>query len=85
MTEEWSENPAVGGASEPLEIKLFGRWSSSDVQVSDISLTVSNKRDKNMLERNLTNEMILGLHRGEGEICAISASFVRSICVKAIP
>lgn len=41
MTEEWSESPAVGGASEPLEIKLFGRWSSSDVQVSDISLTVS--------------------------------------------
>jgi hypothetical protein len=41
LPEEWSESPAVGGGAEPLEIKLFGRWSSSDVQVSDISLTVS--------------------------------------------
>ncbi len=44
MAEEWSESPAVGGAAEPLEIKLFGRWSSSDVQVSDISLTVSERK-----------------------------------------
>lgn len=36
---EWTDSAAA--AAEPLEIKLFGRWSSSDVQVSDISLTVS--------------------------------------------
>ena len=37
----WTDT--VAAAAEPLEIKLFGRWSSSDVQVSDISLTVSVK------------------------------------------
>lgn len=38
MTENWDEPaPAV----ELPEIKLFGKWSSDDVQVSDISLTVS--------------------------------------------
>lgn len=36
------ETGVTGGAIlEQPEIKLFGRWSSSDVQVSDISLTVS--------------------------------------------
>uniref|UniRef100_A0A8W8KZ26 Small ribosomal subunit protein uS7 domain-containing protein n=1 Tax=Magallana gigas TaxID=29159 RepID=A0A8W8KZ26_MAGGI len=36
MTENWDEPaPAV----ELPEIKLFGKWSSDDVQVSDISLT----------------------------------------------
>ena len=31
----------VAAIAEMPEIKLFGRWSSDDVQVSDISLTVS--------------------------------------------
>lgn len=38
MTENWDEPVAV---AEVPEILLFGRWSSDDVQVSDISLTVS--------------------------------------------
>lgn len=38
MTENWDE-PAA--AVELPEIKLFGKWSSDDVQVNDISLTVS--------------------------------------------
>lgn len=29
------------------EIKMFGRWSTDDVQVSDISLTVSECRSRN--------------------------------------
>ena len=36
--------PAPGGApvlAELPEVKLFGKWSTDDVQVSDISLTVS--------------------------------------------
>ena len=37
-SENWDEGPAV---AEIPEIKLFGKWSSDDVQVSDISLTVS--------------------------------------------
>merc|ERR1711976_480061 len=36
MAESWDEAPAV---AEVPEIKLFGKWSSDDVQVSDISLT----------------------------------------------
>lgn len=32
--------PAVAVAELP-EVKLFGKWSTDDVQVSDISLTVS--------------------------------------------
>ena len=39
MTESWDE-PAPTTAELP-EIKLFGKWSSDEVQVSDISLTVS--------------------------------------------
>lgn len=39
MTESWDEAPAA--AEVHLEIKLFNRWSADDVQVNDISLTVS--------------------------------------------
>ena len=38
MTDSWDDAPAV---AEVPEIKLFGKWSSDEVQVSDISLTVS--------------------------------------------
>lgn len=49
MGENWDEAPAQT-AAEPLpavtaeyaEVKLFGKWSCDEVQVSDISLTVSN-------------------------------------------
>ena len=37
-SDNWEESAAV---AEVPEIQLFGRWSSDDVQVSDISLTVS--------------------------------------------
>lgn len=40
MTDTWDEASPVPVQELP-EIKLFGKWSSSDVQVSDISLTVS--------------------------------------------
>lgn len=47
MGENWDEAPAP--VAEPLpavtveydEVKLFGKWSCDEVQVSDISLTVS--------------------------------------------
>ena len=39
MAESWDE-PSVVAAEMP-EVKLFGKWSSEEVQVSDISLTVS--------------------------------------------
>ena len=43
MTESWDDAaPAAQVVAELPEIKLFGKWSSEDVQVSDISLTVSN-------------------------------------------
>ena len=38
-TEDWDEQ--ISAVAEIPEIKLFGKWSSDDVQVSDISLTVS--------------------------------------------
>lgn len=28
-------------AAEPQEVKLFGKWSTDDVQIGDISLNVS--------------------------------------------
>jgi small subunit ribosomal protein S5e len=47
MAENWDSEdaPAVGGGAavavaELPEVKLFGKWSTDDVQVSDISLTV---------------------------------------------
>ncbi|GFT16272.1 40S ribosomal protein S5 [Nephila pilipes] len=39
MAEIWDDASPVPMAQELPEIKLFGKWSSSDVQVSDISLT----------------------------------------------
>jgi hypothetical protein len=41
--ESWDESAAPTVAELP-EIKLFGKWSTEDVQVSDISLTVSIKK-----------------------------------------
>lgn len=41
--ENWDEQAPVAPApvvAELPEIKLFGKWSTDDVQVSDISLTV---------------------------------------------
>lgn len=40
MSEDWTEQPLISAEPDMIEIKLFGRWSTSDVQVSDISLTV---------------------------------------------
>lgn len=39
MSQDWIDEP-YATAEPDLEIKLFGRWSTTDVQVSDISLTV---------------------------------------------
>lgn len=43
--EDWDAETQSGGlgvaAPELPEIKLFGRWTSDDVQVNDMSLTVS--------------------------------------------
>lgn len=41
VTTEWETAPAV---AETPEIKLFGKWSTDDVQINDISLQVSSKR-----------------------------------------
>lgn len=41
MSEDWTDAPVVSAVPDLPDIKLFGRWSTSDVQVSDISLTVS--------------------------------------------
>ncbi len=37
MAEDWEAVPAV---AESPEIKLFGKWSTDDVQINDISLQV---------------------------------------------
>ncbi len=49
MAEEWgnvTDEPVVAAAEQftvvtAPEIKLFGKWSTDDVQVSDINFTVS--------------------------------------------
>lgn len=44
MAEDWGavdDAAPVVVAPEVQDIKLFGKWSTDDVQVSDISLTVS--------------------------------------------
>jgi len=44
MSEDWGaadDSAPVVVAPEVQDIKLFGKWSTDDVQVSDISLTVS--------------------------------------------
>lgn len=43
MAEDWGavDDAPVVSAPEVPDIKLFGKWSTEDVQVSDISLTVS--------------------------------------------
>lgn len=42
---EWETAPAV---AETPEIKLFGKWSTDDVQINDISLQVTfNQHAKN--------------------------------------
>lgn len=38
VTENWEEN--VAPMTDVPEVKLFGKWTSEDLQVSDISLTV---------------------------------------------
>ena len=43
MSEDWGaadDTAPVVVAPEVQDIKLFGKWSTDDVQVSDISLTV---------------------------------------------
>lgn len=45
MADDMDSAPVVSAglpivSQEPSDIKLFGRWSSSDIEVSDISLTV---------------------------------------------
>lgn len=37
MAEDWTEEAVV---AEAPEIKLFGKWTTTDVQINDISLTV---------------------------------------------
>ena len=54
MEDNWDDNPPEKAAEEVAKVvaetpkirvftdmKLFGRWSTEDVQVNDISLTVS--------------------------------------------
>jgi hypothetical protein len=42
MADDWSvEESAVVVGPEVQDIKLFGKWSADEVQVGDISLTVS--------------------------------------------
>lgn len=70
MSEEWTDAPVVSAATagavaaavalpDIADIKLFGRWSTSDVQVSDISLTVSEHLDSmstKSLQLEVTND-----------------------------
>ena len=80
MAETWDE-PVVN--TEVPEIKLFGKWSSEDVQVSDISLTVSispsvhfqNVSHKNLEEYNdFSNSVIL----------KFTISYVKTKCKRVV-
>lgn len=41
MTESWDDATPAPVTAELPDIKLFGKWSSHEVEVSDMSLTVS--------------------------------------------
>merc|ERR1712154_694446 len=38
-TDDWGDDTPVQAVAEAPEVKLFGRWSTAEVQVNDISLT----------------------------------------------
>ena len=48
MSWDEEETSVPADAIEVQEIKLFGKWNPSDVQVSDISLTVSYQKFLNL-------------------------------------
>lgn len=89
MTDTWDETttaPTVtAGLADQPEIKLFARWSSSDVVVSDISLTVSRRSVPCRPCPHLSFRTIAGLHRSEGEVCAVPAALIRTVRCPAIP
>jgi small subunit ribosomal protein S5e len=41
MGDDWDEEVETGVTAEIPEIKLFGKWSCDEVNVSDMSLQVS--------------------------------------------
>ncbi len=41
MAEDWDEVAVEATETTTVEVKLFGKWSSDEVTVNDISLTVS--------------------------------------------
>lgn len=55
---DWDNTTAV---AETPEIKLFGKWSTDDVQINDISLQVSSKT-RLPLYKCVRQESLLDIH-----------------------
>lgn len=65
-----------------VEIKLFGKWSSDDVHVNDISLAVSWWRLQILCQVAIIESMLshTGLHYSEGEGFSVFAPYCWAIC-----
>lgn len=73
---DWDENTAV--AEMPV-IKLFGKWSSEEVQVSDISLNVSG--DFNLLSIIYVRTDRFAYCTKDYEMCVISNVLIVDVII----
>ncbi len=75
--------PAPIVSAELPDIKLFGRWSCDEVQVSDMSLQVS--QNTRWILQKLMIISLLGLYCRERKIRSLFTTFGRTIRCQAIP
>jgi hypothetical protein len=83
-TEQFVEAVAPVVNAELPDIKLFGRWSCDEVQVSDMSLqviTLAHTRTVHCSTQNNPNILFsfVGLHCREREVRSLFASFGRPL------
>lgn len=95
--EEIEADVGYGATTELPEIKLFGRWSCDDVDVSDMSLAVSGSMflfDSNIetMGRVLIGafwfsptRIISGLHCRQGKIRSLHTTFGWTLCGQTFP
>lgn len=75
---EWETAPAV---AETPEIKLFGKWSTDDVQINDISLQVpfnrcAKREKKTEPERSVRGKARLESHLDIDQLAMCARAFV---------
>lgn len=66
-----------------VEVKLFGKWSSDEVHVNDISLAVS-VLYRRSLQSVIRGLLCAGLHHCEGEGICVFAPYSWKVCIEEI-